>query len=108
MMIMLRDDQIIEIFRSADAPPNWIEEIDIENGEYRFCDERGQRFVGEISRPAGWFKAALYRLRPEGTVSLNNALELIDGAEGIEPNDEFPDLESLRHHLTKRSKQTHL
>jgi hypothetical protein len=33
MMIMLRDDQMIEIFRSADAPPSWVEAIDIENEE---------------------------------------------------------------------------
>jgi hypothetical protein len=105
MMIMLRDDQVIEIFRSADAPPSWIEAIDIENGEYRFCDERGQWYTGEITRPSGWFKAAEFRLRPEGSLSLDNALELIKGAQGIEPNDEFPDLESLRRYLTKRSEE---
>jgi len=96
---------MIEVFRSADAPPSWIEAIDIENGEYRFCDERGQRYKGTITHPPGWFKAAEFRLLPEGSPSLNNALELIDGAQGIEPNDQFPNLESLRRYLTKCSKE---
>ena len=42
MMVMLRDDQVIELFDSVDNPPDGIEGIDIENGEYQFCDERGQ------------------------------------------------------------------
>jgi hypothetical protein len=99
MMIMLRDDRVIEIFRSPDAPPGWIETIDIENGEYRFCDERGQRYVGEVTHPPGLFREGEFRLRPEGGPNLNNALELIGGAQFIEPNDQFPDLESLRRHL---------
>src|SRR5262245_55512294 len=41
MVIMLRDDPVIEVFDSPDAPPNWIEWIDIENGEYQFCKIKG-------------------------------------------------------------------
>jgi len=32
MMLMLRDDPVIEVFDSPDNPPDWIEWIDIENG----------------------------------------------------------------------------
>ena len=32
---------MIVLFDSPDAPPNWIEWIDVENGEYRFCDDKG-------------------------------------------------------------------
>ena len=31
MMLILRDDPVIEVFASPDNPPNWIEPIDIEN-----------------------------------------------------------------------------
>lgn len=100
MMIMLRDDPVIVVFDSPDAPPSWIEWIDIENGEYRFCDDKGQRYIGVVTHPKGWFKQTTFSLRPEGTPILKNALDLIDGAELLEPNAHFPDLDSLRQHLT--------
>jgi hypothetical protein len=87
MMIMLRDDPVIVVFDSPDAPPSWIEWIDIENG-------------GVVTHPKGWFKQTTFSLRPEGTPILKNALDLIDGAELLEPNAHFPDLDSLRQHLT--------
>jgi hypothetical protein len=46
MMIMLRDDQVIEVFDSPDDPPSWIEAIDIENGEYQFCEEHANGMLG--------------------------------------------------------------
>ena len=98
---MLRDDPVIEVFSSPDTLPNSIEGIDVENGEYLFCDERGQKYVGEVTRPSGWFKSEEIRLRPEGAPSISNVLELIDRAELIEPNDQFPDLESLRRYVLK-------
>jgi hypothetical protein len=105
MIMMLRDDPVIELFDSPDVPPNWIEWIDIENGEYRFCDEKGQRYVGVVTHPKGWFKQPTFSLRPDGTPSLKNALELIDAAELLEPNAQFPDLDSLRRHLTNCSSE---
>ena len=99
-MIMLRDDPVIEIFDSPDFPPNWIEAIDIENGEYQFCDDRGRRFVGEITGAAGFFRAAQWRLRPEGAPDIKNVLTLLERAKMIEPNDKFPDLETLKKHTT--------
>ena len=58
MMLILRDDPVIEVFASPDNPPNWIEPIDIENEEYSFCDDNGQRYAGLITQPAGWFRPA--------------------------------------------------
>jgi hypothetical protein len=100
MMMILRDDQVIEVFDSPLAPPDWIEAIDIENGEYQFCDDTGQRFVGEITKPSGFFRQAEWRLRPDGEPDVQNALDLIAKAKMIEPNDRFPDLESLKRHTT--------
>ncbi|NJN05470.1 MAG: hypothetical protein HC814_02455 [Rhodobacteraceae bacterium] len=101
---MLRDDPVIEVFESPERPPDWIEAIDIENGEYQFCDEHGQRYVGVITRPPGWFRAEEFLLRPEGSADLNNVLALIDRAELIEPSNRFPDLEALRKHVTEQAK----
>jgi hypothetical protein len=105
MMIILRDDPVIEIFDSPEAPPSWIEWIDIENGEYQFCDDKGQRYVGAVTHPKGrferWFKEPTFALRPEGTPNLKNVLELVDKAEFLESNSHFPDLDALRQHLTR-------
>ena len=100
MIIMLRDDAVIEVFDSADNPPDWIEGIDIENGEYQFCDDRGQPYVGVITRPSGWHKQPEFLLRPQGAPELRNVLDLIERAETIEPNDRFPNLEALQKHIT--------
>ena len=100
MIIMLRDDQVIEVFDSPDNPPGWIEGIDVENGEYEFCDDRGQRYVGIMIQPSSWGRQCEFALHPEGTPELQNVLDLIARAETIEPNDRFPDLKALRKQLT--------
>ena len=102
MMIMLRDDPVIEVFDSPDQPPSWIEAIDIENGEYRFCDERGQRYVGVITSPSGLFRQAEFELRPEGRAESKNVFDLLDRAEAIERSERFSNLEALRQHLSRR------
>ena len=105
MMFILRDEPVIEIFDSPSSPPDWIEAIDIENGEYQFCDDAGQRYVGEITRPGGFFRQAEWQLRPEGEPAIKNVLDLIERAQEIEPNHKFPDLGSLREHITEKSTQ---
>lgn len=102
-MIMLRDDPVIELFDTPENPPSWIEGIDIVNDEYEFCDERGQRYVGVVTRPSSWLRQPEFGLRPEGPPDLKNVLDLIDRVAAIEHNDRFPDLETLRKHLASRS-----
>ena len=97
---MLRDDQVIEVFDSADTPPSWIEGVDVANGEYEFCDDQGQRYVGVVTQGSTWRKQPEFVLRPEGMPELKNALDLINRAQDIESNDRFRDLQSLREHLT--------
>jgi len=104
MMVILRDDLVIEIFASPDNPPDWIEAIDIENEEYAFCDDDGQRYAGIITQPAGWFLPAAFVLQPVGAPDMANAIGLVDRAVAINPNDEFPDLASLRSYLVNRQK----
>ena len=101
-MIMLRDDPVIEVFDSPDQPPSWIEAIDIENSEYQFCDDKGQRYVGFLTRPSGVFRQAEYQLRPEGSADMKNVFNLLDRATTVERSDQFPTLEALRQHLSSR------
>ena len=101
MMLMLRDDQVIEIFESAPTLRDGIEVIDIENQEYQFCDHNGQRYVGMVTEKSGWFSSGNFELRPEGTPDIKNALRLLDSAIALEPNKTFTELEALRAYLLK-------
>jgi hypothetical protein len=102
MMFILRDDPVLEVFDTSDNPPNWIEPIDIENEEYSFCDDHGQRYTGVVTQPEGWFHAATFELRPVGEPDIANAIALVDRAVAIEPNGKFADLAALRCYLTNR------
>jgi predicted GTPase len=57
MIFMLRDDQVIQIFEAPSTVRDAIEAIDIENQEYQFCDENGQRYIGVITESIGWFRS---------------------------------------------------
>lgn len=96
---MLRDDQILEIFDSPSSPPNWIESIDIENEEYQFCDNEGQRYVGVVTQRGDWRKTQKIELQPVGFPALLNAVSLVDRALQIETNEQFKDLPSLRQYI---------
>jgi hypothetical protein len=104
MMLILRDDPVIEVFESPKEPPNWIEAIDIENGEYSFCDDNGQRYAGVVTQPAVWFRPAVFELHAVGAPDTANAIALVDRAVAIEPNRRFADLASLRTYLINRQK----
>jgi hypothetical protein len=96
-VMILRDDQIIETFDSPDTPPSWIEWIDVENGEYSFCDDRGQIYEGRLVQPGKLFRAEVWRLVPIGDVDVANAIALIGRAAALDANRcMFPDLESLK------------
>ena len=99
-MLLLRDDTVLEIFEDAAKPPGWIEVIDIQNEEYEFCDEHGQRYVGVVTGSSGWSGTAQFVLRPEAAPQLGNVIDLVDRAQAIEPNKYFGDLDALRRHLT--------
>jgi hypothetical protein len=99
MMFILRDDAVIEIFESQDEPPKWIEAIDIENEEFRFCDDRGQRYLGVITQKSGWFAPAKFELRPDGIPDFKNAIALLDSAVALKPDQRFADLQSLRDYI---------
>jgi len=101
MILMLRDDRVIEIYESLAPLKGDVETIDIENQEYEFCDQNGQRYVGVVTEKSGWFRSGDFELRPEGNPDVKNALRLLDSAVALEPNEGFTDLEALRAYLLK-------
>jgi hypothetical protein len=100
-MLILRDDSVIETFASPDSPPTWIEAIDVENGEYEFCDDRGQKYIGKILKGEGFRAVDDLELVPDGPADMAHALKMIEEAVDIESGNNFSDLEALRTHISK-------
>ncbi len=100
MILFLRDDLILETFDSPDTPPSHIEWIDVKNGEYSFCSDRGQAYSGEFIHHGGFFRNEKWQLIPDGEPDINNALNLANRAVAVDTERcAFGDLESLRLHL---------
>src|SRR6516225_1461194 len=100
MMFMFRDDGIIETQESHAAPPDWVEWIDVENGEYEFCDDTGQRYCGALLQSIGFFRREKVGLVPDGEAHRDHILSLVDRAKGVDSKrSKFPDLDSIRRYL---------
>jgi hypothetical protein len=87
---------LLYLFQSAVEVESRLEAIDVENGEYEFCDSVGQRFVGEIISPITKFRAGSFRLKADGapdktvvTSLLSRARSLDKGIEGIKNLDDL-------------------
>jgi hypothetical protein len=66
ILALEKDDASLHLFASVSEAETHFEAIDVQNGEYEFCDERGQRLAPEIVAPITTFGAGSYRLRPMG------------------------------------------
>ena len=94
MIIALeKDDGSLFVFASIAEAETEFELIDIENGEYEFCDHAGQRFVAEIAAPARAFQAGSYRLHPKGAPDKELVCQLVARASNLSKG--TPDVRSL-------------
>jgi hypothetical protein len=66
MLLVLDTDRELYLFSAVAEAEAWLEAIDVENDEYDFCDESGQRFGPEITSPVTAFGAGAFRLVPQG------------------------------------------
>lgn len=57
---------LLHLFSSIAQTEAHLEAIDVENNEYEFCDDSGQRLVGEIITAVTRFRAGSFRLKPVG------------------------------------------
>ena len=65
LLVLETNGSLLYLFSSATEAESHLEAIDIENGEYEFCDDTGQRYIGEIVTPVTTFRAGSFRLRPD-------------------------------------------
>lgn len=77
MMMMLRDDLMIELFDDPSSPPSWIEGVDVEGKEYAFCDVSGQRYEGRIIEPGTLLRQPRFQLEAVGSADRAHALSLV-------------------------------
>jgi len=96
ILVLETNGGLLYLFSSAAEVESHFEAIDVENGEYEFCDDTGQRFVGEIVSPATKFRAGKFCLKSDGipdravVVSfLSRARSLERGCDGIKSLDDL-------------------
>jgi len=66
MLLVLDSDRELYLFSTIAEPEAALEAIDIENDEYDFCDESGQRYSPKIASPVTTFRPGAFQLVPEG------------------------------------------
>jgi len=97
MLVLELNGGLLHLFSSAAEVESYVETIDVENGEYEFCDDSGQRFVGEIIQPAGLFRSGRVHLAPVGVPDQTLVASFVSRARTLERGcDGFQSLDDLR------------
>jgi hypothetical protein len=84
MLVLEINGGLLHLFSTATEAESHLEAIDIENGEYEFCDDTGQRFVGEVVTPVTTFRAGSFRLRPDGAPDRAFVVAFLSRARSLE------------------------
>jgi len=66
MLLVVDRDNNLSIHASVRDAERHLETIDVEDGEYQFCDESGQPYMGEVLKPVGKFSSGQFRIVPHG------------------------------------------
>jgi hypothetical protein len=66
MLLVIDRDNCLSIYGSLPDAAAHLETIDVEDGEYQFCDEHGQPYVGEVLKPVEKFSGGEFRIVPYG------------------------------------------
>ena len=84
MLVLETNGSLLHLFSSTTEAESHLEAIDIENAEYEFCDDTGQRFVAEVVAPVTTFRAGSFRLRPDGAPDRALLVSFISRARSLE------------------------
>ncbi len=75
---------LLSAFASPTEAESRLEVVDIENNEFEFCDDLGQRFVGEVLAGGSTFKSGRFRLVPQGLPTRRAVEILVSKARSID------------------------
>ena|ERR1043166_5965463 len=64
MLLVIDRDQCVYVFASVADAEAHLETVDVEDDEYEFCDESGQRYIGEVLKAVGKFTSGRSRIVP--------------------------------------------
>ena len=104
MILVLDRDDLLYLFSSVAEVESHLEAIDIADGEYRFCDDTGRKFVAEITSPVTRFGGGRFRLVPEGVTDAELLSSLLARARSLDRGcGEFQTLADLRSSLARES-----
>ena len=97
MLVLEINGGLLHLFSNAEEVESYVEPIDIENGEYEFCDDSGQRFVGEIIHPTKLLRSGSVRLVPIGIPDQTLVASFVSRARTLDRGcDGFQSLDDLR------------
>ena len=104
MLIVLDKDRELLLFASIAEAERYLEAIDVQNLEYEFCDELGQRFVGEITSLITTFRQGAFALRPEGSADSAFPSGMLARAIHLgRPSGDVTSLSELKIHLERHT-----
>ena len=84
MIIAIDTDNLLYLFNSQEEVEIELEAIDIENEEYEFCDEKGQRYQTKTISLVSAFKTGSFTLEPTGKPDKSNIISLIKRAKSLD------------------------
>lgn len=84
ILVLETNGGLLYLFQDAAEAEAQLEAIDIQNREYEFCDNTGQRFVGELTAPIGIFRSGSFRLRPDGVPDQANVVSVLSRARSLD------------------------
>ena len=103
VILCIDTDGVLYVYESEEEVFRNVELTDIEHNEYEFCDEKGRRLVGEMTKPSTFLRTGTFRLIPEGETDPALPLLFVERARelGRAPRC-VSSLDALRAHLTRR------
>ena len=103
MFLVLDRDAELHVYASASDAEHDLEAIDVENAEYEFCDDTGQKFLAEITSQVTTFCAGTFRLRSEGSPDTAFLSSLLSRARALGTScGDITSLEALRSRVARR------
>jgi hypothetical protein len=106
MLITFQDDGVLRIYGSVDEAVRNVEALDAEETFRSVFDETGQaytiRWLRQNQRALFTVQNGEYTLVPDGPVNVAAFLEMIRGAQLVEPESLKPWLRELEGRLTSR------